>query len=427
MIKRLFIHRFRGIKEGILDDLGQINLLIGPNNSGKTAILEMLYLGSLAHRSCSFVNSYLEPSAWPAKTLDIYDFLGLEALKRIRQRHGEPEDWKECPADVTADGSLAITLPNVPDNYPLREFELAAPLDSPGRRRTFSKKDIQRISLFQLEPWEGYEVPSDLIPPIFQKHDVRLENGFWSYLWEDTWVYRWKRSEGIDYFAVWAMEGVRPTYVAFFDFHTAEQHFTQQFAQWAKNQPWNWMEKIKAHLVKVFPALESMNVEIDDAPGGQQGETGYLRGLEGRLLIDHFGDGARHAFKVLASLIALSETVDEEHHGLFLWEDPELFMHPTSLNRLLQEILKLTKDKSIQVFISSQSIETTALLTAHIRKMEMQSGYRVLRLDLQDGKLFVAKYNYDNVMAWFKAGMDLRFWEAIDLPISYCYLNPEEE
>ncbi len=55
MIKRLVVHRFRGIREGVLDDLGKINLLIGPNNSGKTAILEMLYLGGTSGRPVQLI------------------------------------------------------------------------------------------------------------------------------------------------------------------------------------------------------------------------------------------------------------------------------------------------------------------------------------------------------------------------------------
>ena len=109
-IRRLVIHRFRGIKEGVIDDFGEINLLIGPNNSGKTAILEMLYLAGVSHRPCSFVSRDLAPSAWHARTLDIYDFLGLEPLPRLRQRHGEAKTWRESPADITVEGSLTINV-----------------------------------------------------------------------------------------------------------------------------------------------------------------------------------------------------------------------------------------------------------------------------------------------------------------------------
>lgn len=41
-IDNLTIHRFRGLRDLILEDLGQINVLVGVNNSGKTSVLEAI-------------------------------------------------------------------------------------------------------------------------------------------------------------------------------------------------------------------------------------------------------------------------------------------------------------------------------------------------------------------------------------------------
>ena len=48
MLTSLFIRNFRGIKEGKLDNIGEVNILLGPNNSGKSTILESIYLASSA-------------------------------------------------------------------------------------------------------------------------------------------------------------------------------------------------------------------------------------------------------------------------------------------------------------------------------------------------------------------------------------------
>ena len=53
-IDNLTIHRFRGIRDLTLENLGQINLLVGINNSGKTTVLEAIY---------TYCNS-LDPLAW---------------------------------------------------------------------------------------------------------------------------------------------------------------------------------------------------------------------------------------------------------------------------------------------------------------------------------------------------------------------------
>ena len=52
-LENITIHQFRGLKELELKDLGQINLLVGVNNSGKTSVLEALsiYCNSLDLRN----------------------------------------------------------------------------------------------------------------------------------------------------------------------------------------------------------------------------------------------------------------------------------------------------------------------------------------------------------------------------------------
>ena len=42
IIENMYIETFRGLKKLKLEDLAQINILTGKNNSGKTSVLEML-------------------------------------------------------------------------------------------------------------------------------------------------------------------------------------------------------------------------------------------------------------------------------------------------------------------------------------------------------------------------------------------------
>ena len=413
MIRRLIVHRFRGIKEGILGNLGKVNFLVGPNNSGKTAILEMLYLNALAHRPCSFINPDLEPSTWPAKTLDVYDFLGLEPLKRIRQRHGEPEDWNESPADVTREGDLFVILSDIPDSCPLSRFILVVPLEDAIKYKGFSEKDIQRISLFQLEPWEIYSLPTSLIPPFFQRHNVCLKNGVWNYLWENTWVYREERTEGIDYLSIWAVEGTKHKHVVFFDLSVAERFFTERFGIKNYRKIPDWEKKIAQSLTFVFPEFEGCTVSIRPRRG--KNWTGFIE-FAGKtpLPIDHFGDGARHAFKVLASLIALSERTDEAHPGLFLWEDPELFMHPASLARLLKETMRIISGKPIQIFISTQSLEVITWLAEALEKSFVNpEDVCTIHLKLKQGVLKPQIFHGKEIIGWMEFIGDPRLIEVV--------------
>ena len=426
MIKRLVIHRFRGIRQGVLDDLGKINLLIGPNNSGKSAILEMLYLAGVAGRECEVLIPEVEPSAWRATTLNRRDFLYQEPMPRLRTRHGEPKVMESPYTVLTDEYTLSIELP-LPKEHPLKKFILAAPPEEGGKKPVFGKRDTTRIPLFRLSPDE-VSMPEPLIPSYFDELGVTIENTYWVYLWEEPWVYRWQKKEPFDYFAVWAVEGQIPdaNHVLLFDFHTSEASFEQGFAKPAYEKVINWEKHIAKRLGNVFPDLHEARVNLKPYKGTKW--TGFIEFPDqAPIPIDHFGDGARHAFKVLASLTALREQVSEERPGLFLWEDPELFMHPATLNHLLAEILAVIKNEPIQVFITSQSIELTAFLILVIRKENLEQDFRVFRMGLANGRLSAASFKYENIRAWLEGGMDPRFWIPEDIPLRYKLQSLEME
>ncbi len=442
MIKRLVIHRFRGIRQGVLEDFGKINVLIGPNNSGKTAILEMLYLAGVSGRECEVLIPDVEPSAWKATTLNRLDFLGHRPFSRLRIRHGEPEKGKDTPAVRPNEYTLDVELAELSESYPLRRFTLSAPPETGGHKPLFEKEDEFYISLFRLSPHIDVPVPEPMIPPFFNVQKASLENMYWTYLWERSWVYRWDKGECdkgktkgcIDHFAVWALEGELPDpkNVLLFDFHSANQHFKKEFTQQAKDYMSDWYGKIATSLAKVFPEFKCAKIEIDDAPGSYEEETGYIRFTgKARISIDHFGDGARHAFKVLAALIALRERVMKENKsGLFLWEDPELFMHPATLGRLLKEVIDLVNDVPIQVFLTTQSLEVLAWFVNIVeREHPLTNKIRMYRLNLDQnrGTIHAESFTGQGIASWFRLFGDPRLTPEEEMASPLYTLFREEE
>lgn len=436
MIERLVIHRFRGIRQGELADLGKVNLLIGPNNSGKTAILEMLYLGGTSGRPAQFTREDLpaEEGIHLATVSMPTDFLGLPPLPRLRLRHGKGARWPENPTVLTREGGLQVNLAGLPNgngDAPWENFRLGTPLEEWGVKQSlqFTQDDIEQVALFSLS--HADRLHASMIPPYFEEMGIRSEETCWRYLWQPDWVHQWERKLPIDQLAIWAEAGQPPDAqrVLFCDFHTVHEHFTPRFAQWAKDQSWDWTQLIADHLAHVLPELQGAKIEVDDAPDDQHGESGYVRRPgQGRLPIDQYGDGARHAFKVLVGLTALAESVDDQHPGLFLWEDPELFMHPAVLGRLLTEVMQMILNKPIQVFFSSQSLEFVGFLAEYFQEKQPsdQAALRAFRLELDAGRLYAAKFHFENLTAWLEQGMDPRFWKLAELPISYRYREAEQ-
>jgi predicted ATP-dependent endonuclease of OLD family len=150
--------------------------------------------------------------------------------------------------------------------------------------------------------------------------------------------------------------------------------------------------------------------------------VGHIR-LPGQrpLPIDAFGDGARHVFKVLAALTALVAVTDAEHPALFLWEDPELFLHPISLQTLMEQTLKLVVGKPVQLFFSTQSIEVVAYVTRLVSEPELllSEQLRAFRLGMQDGRLVSSRFLHRNLRSWLEDGMDPRFWGVAATSLEY--------
>ncbi len=423
MIERLIVHHFRGIREGVLKDCGKVNLLVGPNNSGKTAILEMLYLAGVNGRECGLVLE--DGSRFEARAPLPHDLLGYVPLLRLLERHGRATRQGKLYGDLTEEKGLWFHLHNLPESHPLHRFILAVP-EKPRINRDFLPEDVQTVALFTLQHPRG--LPLEMVPQKI-KDEASPETLQMTYLWHPDFVFNYEtRKEPLDHLAIWASEGAGcdPERVLFFDFHVAHDHFRQHFVDSAYLIP-DWHEKIAKALSKVFSDLADCRINTRPVTADQM--SGYVERPESPPLpIDYFGDGARHAFKVLAGLIALAETVDERHPGLFLWEDPELFMHPLALERLLAEVMDWVRQREIQVFISTHSMETIAYLTRYASKdKQFAERLRAFRLGNKKGRLFYATFKYTNLFSWLQDGMDPRFWGIADTALSYNLKNGNED
>lgn len=442
MIDRLVMQRFRGIKEGVLQDLSKINVLIGPNNSGKTAILEMLYLSGVNGRAAQLILEDM-PSATKDEgivfnaTVPIKnDFLAYEPLQRLRKRHGHEAPWYENPAVPTREGGIAVNLESLAKNSPLKGFRLGAPQEEWGGKRSlkFDERDIADVVSFSLNKQKN--IPKFLVPLSFETQNILSEESRWNYLWENIWVYQREQKEFIDHFACWAETGTTPDpeHVLLFDFHAANDHFSADFVNKVKNEiVGSWEKKIAEKLRRVFPIVEDAEVEIDDAPRKQVGKSGYILLPEmARLPVDMFGDGMRHSFKVLASLVALAEFVDDERPGLFLWEDPELFMHPATLGFLMKEVIRIIKEKPIQAFFSTQSLDVLTWIGQMLNEKSIDSkSMNAYSLVLKsNGELKNRLFQGEDIVSWLESGFDLRDAETAMIdqsPLSWRLKSSGEE
>lgn len=413
MINHLFMRDFRGIAHGEIQNFAQVNILVGPNNSGKTTILEALYLAATADVGCNLVSN--EGLSIPVTVAADQDLLGQTPMARIWQRHNAPARWGDAPA-LWDSASGNIKLYGVPDA--LSEYEFLADRQA---KKGFVAEDEHLIALLRIQ-----KVPDRIPPfPAFVKDyldadadaEAREQRHF-VVLWYPPFTFKYTGLAG------WFLDGQIPSaaHTLFYDFHTTHSHFTQAFIERGYRDIHRWPWRIGKHFANIFD-LPTDPVPYVSFNPYQPDPYRYEVLIEqyGKMVpIDMWGDGARHVLKLLAPLIMLSDDAERGHPGMLLWEDPELFLHPRALHRLMQEILVITKDKPIQIFITTQSIEVVASLTTLVKDMALAPEIlRAFQLELQQGKMIVSRFGHNNLVAWLEQGLDPRNLERKDRFLEY--------
>jgi len=179
MVEEIYLKGFRGIAEGVLDSLTSINILVGPNNVGKSTILEALYLAATTGESAELgsVEGKFYPVFIPSQT----DMLGLDPLLRMWMRHGFPRIWSGGKEIARWDeGNIRLKLPGILSDYPL--LTSADPLE-----QSFPQKQAERMTML------AYQLKGDEEmhwPPLESYFSPPWEGKRFLFTWFKEFIYR---------------------------------------------------------------------------------------------------------------------------------------------------------------------------------------------------------------------------------------------
>lgn len=409
MIESIQIKNFRGIREGQIEGVRKFNLLVGPNNSGKSAVMEAVYLASAMGKSqvadvgANRINVQTEEK----------DFLGRRPMERVRLRHSY----------------LSRQFGRLILNHSMQELRGSATIfvKQSGTKALPSTIQITggiqegdeiHIGAFcvDIDSEEGNRIK--FAKSLFGENSNVTTGDRVIFCWNPDLTYQQIGT------AVWFLKGkiAAAQQTLFFDLSNTLDHLpTEFFRRMIVTIP-GWTQKIAEHFKRVFGIQKSFNVQFLPADQEQEWMQGWIAPADQiALTIDSYGDGARSAFKVLTPLLALRELVTEDAPGLFLWEEPELFQNPQTLTRLLAEVADLLKDKPIQVFIATHSLEVVAnfvrlIREGHIAPNEMAA----IRLNLNEGNLASSIFDHEEIQQWTEMDLDLRVPSGkVDSPLVY--------
>lgn len=409
MIESVHFRDFRGIQRGGIERFRHINLLVGPNNSGKSTVLEGLYLAATVSRPATCTVRY--PSGDVAihdVLVSAPDLLGEHPIKRPWTRH----NYAGLPPGLNMWRQGLIRVMQRDPKVPALELY--------AREQGFAEGEEQLIAVLGVtvsSEIEGQEPVDSFASALWGSSTESFEGKRVVFCWQPELSYYYRGS------SAWLLQGTPAVaeHTLFFDADSMQRHIPLGFYQRMLGTVSGWTQRIARAFGSVFKIDRPFDAQFVPTGTGSQHVQGWIAPEDRPALsIDAFGDGARSTFKLLTYLTALTTIAKPDAPGLLLWEEPELYQHPQTLALLLQQVAELVRDRPVQVFISTHSLEVVAQVTMMLQSEQLsEENVRLFRLDLKDGKLISSWFDKENLVAWLESGWDPRTFREFVSPVQF--------
>jgi len=354
MLKSLEIQNFKGIKKGKIDDLAQVNILVGRNNSGKSTILDALILV----RSAIIGRDYLDRS-------------GIDQIfrRRVDQGSNKPSYDELWYGMVTGD--------------PLR-FEVAFDAGAVLREEWLSTGNAN--------------VPNGTIELFRSSKDGPIHR----------WASRGEDNQARDYLNTGRWQEIKSltddqvaTYLALVHIlepNLIHRSFNEGF--WYELARDRKDKKVIEMLNDIYHTeIEGLSFSLFPPP--QRRLVAALP--ETSLAVDWLGDGFRYAVNILSFGVVLQGTA-------LLVEELETHQHPESLRKLVETLFELAKQQNLQLFLTTHSMELITYSLDAAEEKEIDLKLHHLRLD-QEGTLTSTPFTRPNAELMLDIGHDPRLHE----------------
>ena len=366
MIRSIIVKNLRGIKKCVIDDLRDVNIFIGRNGAGKSTILEAIYIAS------AFANKYDE-------------LRNVYKLDYVVQRRGGRGSWN----------SFRDTL--------------------------WFLKDVDKNIIIELKFSTGntlrFTLINGVVPPLHVWPILLEVPRKVIYPYEEGVVYIGRDSS--DRLVVWNLaRGVTESYLdkRFYESIESELEYLKNVVFLDEKLPIHiiesvvWRKVLDKRLDK--PILELIREEYEPEVEG----IGFKPSGEGFTLalmlpstsveVDSLGDGAKTALLYAAILSLLKET------GVLI-EDLENDQHPGGLVTLMRFVLRLAKERKLQLFITTHSIELINIVKKLAEDVGLGMRVYYLERDRSTGIVDVRAMESIDIEILQKLGLDPRLLHII--------------
>lgn len=358
-IDNLTIHRFRGIRDLTLENLGQINLLVGINNSGKTTVLEAIY---------TYCNS-LDPLAWLntawRREIKSSRKSKLESLKWLFPQNiqNNSDDFYQGETKVSGNGNFGV----VESKATYQEFEEIWDSTKDSNEEDEEENLMDDRDNDNNEVRRGADLkltftPSKLISKldIFEDKNQELPISKEFKIWENQ--------------PLTILNKYRSNWLSV-DTITPFSHRTEQLQ--IKLLTDAILKYLKPEIVELISMIDSEIIDLDILdPTGKKSRLYVIHKTLGFTPLSVFGDGVRR-------LLFMALTIAKLKDGILLIDELETAIHTEALLSSFSWLVKWCREMNIQLFATTHSLETVdAMLNASELKNDLVL-YRLYQKDLE--------------------------------------------
>jgi len=355
VLTSLKIRRLRGIAECTIEGLADVNVFVGKNGSGKSTVLEAIYLTS----------AWVKPKD-PIHGVSKPHYLIFRRLGRGTWRELRHTLWYKQKTDQPIEVEAKI------EGKHLR-FKVFYPIDDPKLAVWLEGNwYIQDVS----DPLTYYNYANN----IYLTNKMKQVNG--------------RRREPIPDSLKKFLSGIRLIDSRFYRKYNLLE--TKIWPRLLKN-------RLDKEVVKILKEYEPDAEDLTLVPVDT---TYYLmvKLPDSIIRIDDLGDGARSALFLTSILIGVENTA-------VLIEEPENHQHPGGVYTVLDFALNISKRKRIQLFITTHSIETIVITKQLAKQNNLSFKLFFLERNAQ-GEVDIRALDGVGLDLVRKLGLDPRFLYA---------------
>lgn len=391
LINDVEIINYKGLEE-IQFPCESINIIIGPNNTGKSSILESIWM------SISSLNNFED-----TLEIELSDILKHEENDKIKHFIYQSKQHSKIKINLSGNNIIILNILYSKKDYPpeIAEFFLKY-ITEIAEKRDLDFLFQQSFNLDRVSIMEMYKISGELKAlenqfAHLEKEPVDEDKQNKNVLIENLMK---ERAEKLDHFVEkYINEIIKSEKLSIISKHNnnlIDVHllmkaysgiipiFKKEISNIDKIPLVFSSPEINEDILDIYKKLVNVK-KLDAVLNILKGKIPYLediREVEGDLLVlienlkeplplSFMGDG----FKALLKLSFMAPLVK---NGVVIFEEPEVYMHPGYFDILSREIV--TSSEQSQFFISTHSLELIKSIIEKAEKFDKINSIRILRL-----------------------------------------------